>query len=214
VEEVLRGHEGVGEAVVMAREDVAGDRRLVAYIVAEAGLMPTVSELRGHAQERLPDYMVPFSFIMLDDLPLTSNGKIDRRALPAPGNARPELDDIYVAPRTPTEEMLATIWEGVLGIKGIGVYDNFFEMGGHSLMATQLISRVREAFNVELPVKVFFTGDPTIARLADEIEEIRLSQSSDDDIAAMLKDLDELSDEEVKALLESESQSARDTEIA
>jgi acyl carrier protein len=176
--------------------------------------MPTTGELRSHMQERLPDYMIPFSFIMLDEFPLTRNGKIDRRALPAPDNARPELDDIFIAPRTPTEERLASIWEGVLGIKGIGVYDNFFELGGHSLMATQLISRVREAFSVELPVKVFFTGDPTIARLADEIEEIQLRESSDDEIAAMLKDLDELSDEEVRALLESESQTVRGGEIA
>jgi acyl carrier protein len=198
----------------MAREDVAGDKRLVAYVVAEKGMVPTIGDLRDHVQERLPDHMVPFSFIMLDQLPLTPNGKIDRRALPAPDNARPELDGIFVAPRTPTEERLGVIWEGVLGIKGIGVYDNFFEMGGHSLMATQLISRIREAFSVELPVKVFFTGDPTIARLADEIEEIQLRESSDDEITAMLKNLEGLSDEEVTALLASESQSAHNGEIA
>ncbi len=208
IESVLRNYEAVRDVVVMARDNVAGDKRLVAYVIAENEMTPSVGELRGYMQERLPDYMVPFSFIVLNEFPLTPNGKINRAALPAPDNARPELDDIFVAPRTPMEEKLAAIWEGVLGITGIGIYDNFFEMGGHSLMATQLISRVREAFNVELPVKVFFTGDPTIARLASEIEEIQLSDPSADDIAEMLKELDGLSDDEVKALLQSESQSS------
>jgi len=208
IESVLRGNEAVRDVVVMARDTGAGDTRLVAYVIAEADMTPSTSDLRSYLQERLPDYMVPFSFIMLTEFPLTTNGKINRAALPEPDNARPELTDIFVAPRTPMEEKLAAIWESVLGISGIGVYDNFFEMGGHSLMATQLISRVRDAFSVELPVKVFFTGDPTIARLASEIEEIQLSQPSEDDVAEMLKELDNLSDDEVRALLQSESQSS------
>ena len=204
IEAALLTHAGVGEAVVVAREEGGGDRRLVAYVVPASSPAPTAAELRGHLQESLPDYMIPLAFVTLDEFPLTSGGKVNRRALPAPSNARPELNDIYVAPRTPTEETLAGIWAGVLGVAEVGVYDNFFELGGHSLLATQLISRVRDAFSVELPVKLFFNGEPNVARLAAEIEEIQLAQSSDDEIASMLLELDGLSDEEVRALLASE----------
>src|SRR4028119_421994 len=128
--------------------------------------------MRDYLKDKLPDYMVPSAFVMLDTLPLTPNGKLDRLALPAPSLARPELDTNFVAPRNALEEQLASIWVEVLGVTRVGVYDDFFELGGHSLRATQLVSRVREVFQVELPLLSLFE-EPTIAGLAETIEEAR-----------------------------------------
>ena len=125
--------------------------------------------LRNFLKQKLPDYMVPSSFVFLNDLPLTPNGKIDRQALPAPDNIRPELEEDFVTPGTSVEEVLAEIWAVVLGLKQIGIYDNFLELGGHSLLATQIISRVRDTYQVELPVRELFDR-PTVAGLAESIE--------------------------------------------
>ena len=165
IEAVLAGHEGVRETVVVAREDEPGEKRLVAYLVAAQETAPTVSELRSLLKGRLPEYMVPSAFVVLDELPLTPNGKVDRRALPAPDHTRPELEEAFVAPRTPVEEVVAGIWAEVLGMEQVGIHDNFFELGGHSLKATQVVSRVREAFQVELPLRSLFES-PTVAELA------------------------------------------------
>src|SRR5262249_43745235 len=119
---------------------------------------------------KLPDYMVPATFTLLDTLPLTPNGKVDRRALPAPDQMRPDLDQAFAAPRTPIEEVLAGIWAQVLGLNRVGVYDNFFDLGGHSLRATQVVSRLREVLHVELPLSCFFTA-PAVADLAKVIEQ-------------------------------------------
>ncbi|MBV9774031.1 MAG: amino acid adenylation domain-containing protein, partial [Gemmatimonadetes bacterium] len=166
VEAVLAEHPGVREAFVMAREDAPGGARLVAYLTAEGAADPAPGELRAHLAERLPEYMVPSAFVTLDALPLTSNGKVDRRALPAP-DAAPLTE--YVAPRTPTEERLAEIWAEVLGVERVGVHDHFFELGGHSLMATRVVARVREAPGVELPLRVVFEH-PTLAGMAEWID--------------------------------------------
>jgi acyl-coenzyme A synthetase/AMP-(fatty) acid ligase/acyl carrier protein len=172
VESVLSQHEGVREAVVMAREDIPGDKRLVAYYVAFSDLgMVTHGELRNFLKERLPEYMVPSLFVELEVLPLTLNGKVDRRALPAPDKTRPELKAAFVAPRTPAEERLAAICAEVLGLERVGVHDHFFELGGHSLLATQVVSRVRQAFEIELPLRSLFET-PTVAGLAENIETI------------------------------------------
>ncbi|HEV3052244.1 MAG TPA: amino acid adenylation domain-containing protein, partial [Longimicrobium sp.] len=137
IESVLRGHESVTDCVVVAREDVPGDRRLVAYVVGGV----EAEELRAHLRGSLPDYMVPAAFVVLEALPLTPNGKLDRKALPAPelGSA----EDRYVAPRTPVEEVLAGIWAEVLRLERVGVHDNFFALGGHSLLAVTLVERMR-----------------------------------------------------------------------
>jgi len=168
IEAVLGQHPAVREAVVLAREDAPGEKRLVAYVVAES----TVDELRRFLKDKLPDHMVPAVFVLLDTLPLLSNGKIDRRALPAPDRTRPELDKSFVAPRTPTEELLAQIWAQLLEIERVGVHDNFFDLGGHSLLATQAVSRMREAFQVEIPLRRLFEV-PTVAGLAESIEAAR-----------------------------------------
>src|SRR5262249_5418355 len=131
-----------------------------------------VPQLRHHLRAKLPEYMVPAAFVVLDALPLSPNGKVDRKALPAPDHARPELEETYVAPRTPVELALADLWAEVLGLERVGAQDNFFELGGHSLLATQVISRVRKALQVELPLRALFEA-PTVAQLAGRIEEIR-----------------------------------------
>ena len=145
IEAALRQQPGVREAVVVAREDAPGQKRLVAYVVAEREPAPTAGELRTELKAKLPDYMVPSAFVLLEKLPLTPNGKLDRRALPAPEQSRPELEGGYVAPRTPLEEVIAGIWADVLHLEQVGVEENFFELGGHSLLATQVIARVRGA---------------------------------------------------------------------
>ena len=133
------------------------------------GLAPL---LRDHLRKVLPEYMVPSAFVVFDALPLGPNGKLDRKALPAPEQSRPELDEAYVAPRTPTEQTLADLWAGVLGLERVGVQDNFFELGGHSLLATQVVSRMRKALQVELPLRALFEA-PTVAELAVRVEAVR-----------------------------------------
>ena len=169
IEAVLGRHAAVRESVVVAREVAAGDKRLVAYVVAAGSEPPTVGELRRHLKGQLPDYMVPAAFVMLDELPLAPSGKVDRKALPAPDDAGREFAASYVAPRTPVEEVLAGVLAEVLGVVRVGVHDNFFALGGHSLLATQVVSRVREILRVELPLSRFFEA-PVVAELAAAVE--------------------------------------------
>src|SRR5215218_6255077 len=171
IELALRGLTKVKEAAVVAHEDQRSEKQLVAYVVPQPEQVPTTSELRDFLKDKLPDYMVPSAFVVLDALPLTPNGKLDRLALHAPDLARPELDTDFVAPRNALEEQLVEIWVEVLGVAQVGAHDDFFELGGHSLRATQLLSRVREVFRVELPLLSLFEA-PTIAELAGRIEEV------------------------------------------
>ncbi|PYS88536.1 MAG: hypothetical protein DMF64_20235, partial [Acidobacteria bacterium] len=140
IEAVLAAHAGVREAVVLAREDTPGDKRLVAYLVLHEGQSPSNTELRNALKEQLPDYMIPAQFISLAALPLTPNGKVDRRALPAPDRQRPDLERAFVAPRTPVEGVLASIWAEVLGVEQIGIHDNFFALGGDSIRSIQVLA--------------------------------------------------------------------------
>lgn len=171
IEALLNQYPNVPENVVIAREDEPGNKRLVAYIVAPSDRAPNTSELRQFLQKRLPDYMVPSAFVMLEAFPLTPNGKIDRRALPAPDLSHREAENTFVAPRTPTEEILSAIWGDILGVE-VGVYDNFFELGGHSLNATQVLSRVRNALCVELPLRLLFEF-PTLGAFSEHLEATR-----------------------------------------
>jgi hypothetical protein len=142
LEALLGQHPQVETAVVVAREDIPGDKRLVAYVVPKSGSSePLTLQLRLFMQEKLPAYMVPAAFVPLETLPLTVNGKIDRRALPAPAYTTVEPTE-YIAPHTATETQLATIWTEVLKLERVGITDNFFELGGHSLLGTQVISRI------------------------------------------------------------------------
>ncbi len=166
IEAQLRAHPDVRDAVVVARED-AGTPRLAAYVIPEGSATPTAHELRSFLQERLPDYMVPSAYVCLDELPLTANGKMNRKALPAPDAISHEQT---TRPRTGTEETVAGIWMEVLGFQAVGVDESFFELGGHSLLATRVISRIRAAFQVELPLRSIF-DHPTVAKLAHAVDD-------------------------------------------
>jgi hypothetical protein len=163
-------------------------------------LRKIVPQLRNFLLERLPDYMVPTAFVILDEMPLTAHGKVDRKALPAPDQTRPELENMFVAPRNALEEILTTIWAEVLDIEHIGVHDNFFALGGHSLLATQVAARVLDALQVDLPLRTFFES-PTVAGLASALllnpdERAKVLQA-----AELITRLSQLSDEEVEAML-------------
>ena len=172
IESALSQHSSVRESVVLAREDVLGGNRLVAYIVANQQRAPSAHDLRSFLKQKLPEYMLPTAFVFLDSLPLTPNGKVDRGALPAPDQSSAALEKGYVAARTPDEEKLAKIWAQVLKLNRVGIHDNFFERGGHSLLATQVMSRLREAFQVEFKLRDLFEH-PTVAGLAESLEAIR-----------------------------------------
>ena len=164
IEAILNQHPAVRETVVLDREKVLGDKHLVAYIVTEQPLAPSISDLRRFLKEKLPEYMVPSVFMQLEALPLTPNGKIDRKALPAPDTARPKLEKVFVAPRTPVETKLVNIWSQVLGVEQVGIYDNFFELGGDSILTIQIIARASQA-GLQLTSKQLFEHQ-NIAELA------------------------------------------------
>ncbi|HVN78384.1 MAG TPA: amino acid adenylation domain-containing protein [Terriglobia bacterium] len=190
IESVLCIHPQVREAIVVAREDGSGGKRLVAYVVLKPGKAATVNELRGYLRQKLPDYMVPASFVFLESLPLTPNGKVDRKALPDHGPQWPDLRSVLVAPRTPIEEILADIWCHLLGLSQIGVEDNFFDLGGHSLLAMQMISRVRHSFQIELPVRRLFET-PTISGLAMAVVEFLVEKTAAAEDSQTLNTLEE-----------------------
>jgi amino acid adenylation domain-containing protein len=171
IEAALLRHPAVREAVVLAREDLPGHRLLAAYVVPPPGETPDEGTLRAWLGRALPAYMVPSAFVRLDAFPVTANGKLDRKALPAP--ERHADESIYVAPGDETEETLATLWQEVLGLDRVGIHDNFFTLGGHSLVATQVISRIREMYGVDLPLRRLFET-PTIAQIAQRVREERI----------------------------------------
>ncbi|PZV11855.1 MAG: non-ribosomal peptide synthetase [Leptolyngbya sp.] len=169
VEAILSQHPAVQQTVVVVREDMPGNKRLVAYVVGftEDGVvnLPHISELQAFLKGKLPDYMVPSALVVLDALPLTPNGKTDHKALPMPEMERSDQAEVFVAAKNQLEFQLIQLWEAVLGIKPIGVTDNFFELGGHSLMATSLLAQIERTFNQKLPLATIFQA-PTIAQLA------------------------------------------------
>lgn len=217
IELVLSQHQSVQESTVLLHEDVPGDRRLVGYVVLHRDALATPGDLQTFLRASLPAYMVPSAFVFLEAMPLTVNGKIDHSALPAYGTVRPRTETEFVAPRTLTEDVLATIWANVLGLNRVSIYDNFFELGGHSLLATQLISRVQNAFRLQLKVRILFER-PTIASLALAIahDHREVASADDPDSSAgatletiqarpelpLLIDVDQLSNREVEALLD------------
>jgi amino acid adenylation domain-containing protein len=165
IEATLMQHPSVREAVVLAREDTPGDKRLVAYVVAEGSQVDIIGEVRTYLQEQLPTYMLPASLMPLNALPLSVNGKVDHTALPVPQTSLEGEQDGELRERTPVEELIAGLSARVLGRTHIGIHDNFFELGGHSLLATQLISRIRTLFQVHIPLRTLFES-PTVAQLA------------------------------------------------
>ena len=187
---VLDEHPGVHASTVVAREIAPGDKRLVAYFVPASKSLPTHTELRNIVAARLPEYMVPSVFVKLTSLPMNASGKVDRAALPAPTTENTLRDDTYVAPRTPIEERVASMLAPLLGLDKVSVEDNFFLLGGHSLMGTQLIARVRDAFGVDLSLRSLFDA-PTVAKLSAQVE------------ALLVAKLESMSEAEAERLLES-----------
>ena len=198
IEAALSKHPSVRDNVVETRTDA-----IVAYVVIDGE--GSVADLRNYLKEQLPDYMVPSVFMPLERLPLTSNGKIDRRALPAPSRDSVVRTMEYVAPRDEVEEEVARIWSEVLGVQKVGVNDDFFELGGHSLLATQVVSRIRSAFRIELPLRTLFE-ETTVGALAAAISHVQIEQQERED-AELLDQLEQYSEDEVQAMLSEMSMS-------
>ncbi|MBG1241152.1 non-ribosomal peptide synthetase [Nostoc sp. NZL] len=195
IEAILLQHLDINQVVAIVREDEPGNKYLVAYLITKNN-QPTPSSLRNFLKKKLPDYMIPTAFVFLEALPLTPNGKINHRALPAPDTSQRNLEVDFVAPRTPTEQELATIWTEVLKVKQVGIHDNFFELGGHSLLATQIISRLREVFSLDFALRYLFEN-PTIAELAEKVSDQQIEQAENDDLASILQEVEHLSEQEV-----------------
>lgn len=195
IEAVLSQYPEVQEAVVIVREDRPGNKRLVAYIVPNQEQVPNTSKLRNSLKEQLPDYMMPSVLVVLAALPLTPNGKVDRQALPVPEQRHSE--PAFVTPQTPIEKELANIWSEVLNIEQVGIYDNFFDIGGHSLIATQLMSRVRTRLGVELPLRELFAS-PTIKELSEIVELALIANSSSTKIDEMLDLIEGIDEDEAQ----------------
>jgi enterobactin synthetase component F len=161
----------------------------VAYIVPREGARASVDELRRAAAAKLPEYMIPSAFVELDALPFNLHGKVDRSALPAPAGERPRLDNGFVAARTPVEERLAAIWGELLGIGSVGVEDDFFALGGHSILAAQAVSRMNDAFGITIPVTALFL-EPTVARMAVVVTQQLAASTQDDELRGIMDELE------------------------
>ena len=199
IESVLMEHAGVRQAVVVCREDRPGDKRLAAYLVADADGAAGAAELRAFCSARLPEYMLPSAYVTLAQLPMTPNGKIDRRALPAPdAGAAPSSG--YAAPRNEQEQTLCGLWAQTLGLERVGIDDDFFKLGGHSLLATQLVMRIQKAFGGEVTLRSLFEA-PTVAGFAELMLRTRLDSVDQSALAGMLDQLEGLSDDDIEALL-------------
>jgi amino acid adenylation domain-containing protein len=201
IERILLEHPAIQDAVVAVHQNGTGDKRLAAYATRKSGQSFTARQVRSYLKDRLPDYMLPSWFVVLDSLPLTSNGKIDRNALPAPTNENLGPEQEYVAPRSPTEEIVAAIFAQLLEAERVGILDNFFERGGHSLLALQLASHLRETFQVEVSLKKIFE-DPTVAGVAaalleEEDERLRVERT-----AELMVKLAAVSDDQAETMLD------------
>jgi len=201
IESVLNDYPAIKEAAVLALGDANGDKRLVAYFALNEGETVQTSQLRMHLKNKLPDYMVPSAFVVLDKLPMTSSGKLDRKALPMPDNTRPDIAEDYLAPRNPVEEVVAALWAEILGIERVGVLDSFFDLGGHSLLATRVVSSIRYIFKVELPLKTLFQAS-TVAELSEEIVAREPKPGQAEKIARILKQMESMSSDDINDKLE------------
>ena len=197
VEQALREQSEIQDAVVVAKETGSGEVRLVAYLTSRVQPRPEIRQVRTRLKTKLPDYMIPSSFVLLDALPLTANGKLDRGALPDPGNTRPDLSNSYAPPSTTTQAQLISIWSEVLSLDQIGVHDSFFDLGGHSLAAFRVVSRVIQTFALELPIKALFDA-PTVAEMAAIIVQNQAKRVSDEDLAQMLREVEAMTEDEAR----------------
>ena len=189
VEAALAAHPAVKEVVVISRQEKSGDDTLVAYFVPQHLQAPTTTALRKFLAATLVDYMIPSRFIVLEKIPLLSTGKVDRRALPMLRSGRPDLDTLFAAPRTPAEQLLSQIWAEVLYLDPIGIHDNFFDLGGHSLSASRVISRAIETFQMDLPLSAVFDA-PTVAEMALIITANQSTRASDAELEPILSEVE------------------------
>ena len=199
IETVLLDHPGIIEAAVMAWDRDGQEKILVAYIVPRDESTLTANDISIFVRARLPDYMAPSRFVFLKSLPIT-NGKVDRRSLPPPDRTRPTLNDDYAPPRSEIERQLVHIWEKVLGVRPIGIHDNFFHLGGHSLAATRVISLVIQRFQLELLIKALFES-PTVAAMSSVILQHQANRAGPGDLERILTDVEAMSDEEAERVL-------------
>jgi acyl carrier protein len=200
IEKTLLEHPGVREAVVVAVNNRSSESRLVAYYTESDPSRCTASDLRSFLREKLPNYMTPSRLIALDAMPLTPNGKLDRSVLPPPDDSRPELGTPFTAPKNSTEKTLADIWANVLCLDRVGIDDNFFDLGGHSLSATRVVARVIESFQLNLPINVLFRS-ATVAEMAAVIGQKHRERASPEHIANILREIEALSETEAEQIL-------------
>lgn len=200
IEAVLLRHPAVKQAAVVVKDTAERERTLIAFVIAPA--RPDARELREYLSQHLPDYMVPAHFALLDDFPLNANGKIDRHAL-AEGYVAAAMQGGSAAELNPAEKKMIGIWRDVLGVNAIELDDNFFELGGHSLLAVQIIARIRNIFNVPIPLRCIFEA-PTVAGLAAVVAQYSSDSREEDDVARILQEVEGLSEEEAQRLLEAE----------
>jgi acyl carrier protein len=201
IEAVLSEHEAVRETAVLAKSDAQGNKRLVAYVVTQPGQTADALALRAFLKDRLPEYMVPALVMLLDEMPLTPSGKINRRGLPEPDESARAVVQEFVEPRTAVEAIVAKVWGEILGVERVGVNDNFFDLGGHSLLATQVISRLKSSFKIDLPLRSLFES-PTVAELAAEIVALEKQPGQAEKMAGVLQKLGGMTSEQMKQLLE------------
>jgi acyl carrier protein len=201
IRSALNRHAKIRDSVIVLKRDLNGRDALVAYYVSRQELDP--EELRDFLSSSVIEETIPNLFVHLKKLPLTLNGKINFQALPGLDEIRGKAQQELVAPRTPTEEALADIWQSVLGINGVSVHDNFFQLGGHSLLATRVLSRIREAFGISPPLRTLFEK-PTIARLAPTITQLQADQEEGDEMTRLLQEISGLSGEELQKALNAE----------
>jgi acyl carrier protein len=198
IEAVLSEHPQIKHSVVVALDRPNGDKYLTAYLVPYGQPEPTVTDINDHLRTRLPDYMIPSVYMFLESLPVT-NGKLDRKALPKPKSHRPELGTAYLLPQNEVERKLVEIWETVLDVRPIGIQDKFFDLGGHSLAATRVVSRVIERFQLEISLQLLLES-PTVADMARIITEHGGRTPYEDDLATLVGELEALSEEEAQKL--------------
>jgi amino acid adenylation domain-containing protein len=210
IEAALGGHTDIEDCVVLARALSLTEKQLVAFITLKQGANTSTNDFRRFLKKSLPDYMLPAAFVVLDKLPVTPNGKVDRGALQAAEITLPERRVGFITPSSATERSVAEIWSGVLGIEQVGALDDFFGLGGHSLLAAQVVSRLNRAFKIEITIRELF-AESTVAGLSALIEQKQLQQADDDKLALMLAEVNELSDEEAEALLAAEEMLSKET---
>ncbi|MCP5063167.1 MAG: AMP-binding protein, partial [Ignavibacteriae bacterium] len=212
IESVISSYVQVNEALVMVREDSPGLKQLVTYMVSSKNVSIDLAELRTFLRSKLPEYMVPVSYIILEEFPLTPSKKIDLKALPIPDSSHKTVKAEYVQPRNETEKIISEIGKELLGIDRMGIYDNFFELGGHSLLATQFISKIQDEFKVEIPLRKLFEN-PTIndiGNIMENLSEIKIKDDiiikgeSEPSITDLLSEITNISDDEVIELLKKE----------